>query len=300
MTLDSIAFWTSVLEAAIRLSIPLIILVAGELVSQRSGVMNLGLEGMLAAGAYVGFVVMYSTGSISTACIAAILAGVVIAAIMAGGAIWAGGSQILVGFSIFVMVPAVIAFLHQQEIFETGLLPSQAIIAIPILSGIPLIGRALFAQNLFWYIALALCALTWFLLKHTRLGLAITACGHDPHVAENKGILVKKVRTFATLFCGGCAGLAGASLSIGMLGQFTPGLTEGRGFIALAVVILGRWRLGGVVIAAIAVGFADASRLRLASQIHVSGQLMAMLPWLVVLFLLVAGSRFAGAPRALS
>ena len=139
----------------------------------------------------------------------------------------------------------------------------------------------------------------WAFFNRTLLGLQVTACGHDPKVASLKGVAVLWIRTAATLACGAMAGLAGAALTVGALGQFRPGVTGGLGFIAIAVVILGRWRVQGVVVAAFAIGFADALRLRLGSQLNFPVQLLAMLPWIVVLVMLIAGARFANVPRAL-
>ena len=110
---------------------------------------------------------------------------------------------------------------------------------------------------------------------------------------------MKRVRTIAVLLCGALAGLGGAALTVGALGSFSTGVTGGRGFIAIAIVILGRWRLGGVIIAALAIGLADALRLRLSSQVAVPVQLLAMLPWLVMLAMLILGARWAAGPAGL-
>jgi simple sugar transport system permease protein len=161
------------------------------------------------------------------------------------------------------------------------------------------LGRLFFAQNEFYYIAVALCLVIWALFNRTLWGLQITACGHNPDVAASKGIPVLRVRTSATLACGALAGLAGAALTVGALGQFSPGVTGGLGFVAIASVILGRWRVQGVVVAAMAIGFADAFRLRIGSHVNFPVQLLAMVPWIVVLLMLIAGARFANVPRAL-
>jgi len=292
-------FWISVLEASVRLGVPLLLVALGELIAERSGVINIGLEGMMSAGAYIGFVVMVAVGDAQVAMLVAALAGMAVAAIMAAVAVWGKVNQILTGFALFVMVPAATAFLYQQNMSHLLVTPAMPIIEVPGFSQIPVIGRVLFAQNEFYYIAVALCFAIWALLNRTLFGLKITACGHDPEVAATKGVPVLQLRTIATLACGALAGLAGSALTVGALGQFSPGVTGGLGFIAIAVVILGRWRVQGVVIAAAAIGFADAFRLRLGSQVSFPVQLLAMIPWLVVLLMLIAGARFAGVPRAL-
>lgn len=292
-------FWVSVLEAGIRLTVPLLLLSLGELIAQRSGVINIGLEGKMSAGAYVGFLVMVASGDPALACLCAIVAGMSVSAVMAGVSIYGGVNQILAGFALFVMVPAITAFLYQQNMITLQVTPALPLLPVPWLCDIPFLGRIFFHQNAFYYATIALCVVVWLIVNRTRFGLSMAACGHDPEVAASKGLSVKGLRTLATLLCGAFAGLSGAALTVGALGQFSPGVTGGRGFIAIAVVILGRWRLGGVIVAAVAIGFTDALRLRLASQTQFSGQLMAMIPWIVVLLMLIAGARVARMPRAL-
>jgi simple sugar transport system permease protein len=294
-----VTFWVSVFEASVRLGIPLLLVALGELIAERGGIINIGLEGMMSAGAYIGFVVMAAIGNAQMALLAAALSGMAIAGIMAGVAIWGRVNQILTGFALFVMVPAATAFLYQQSTSSLVVTPALPILALPILSDIPILGRLFFAQNEFYYIAVALCLVIWALFNRTLWGLQITACGHNPDVAASKGIPVLRVRTSATLACGALAGLAGAALTVGALGQFSPGVTGGLGFVAIASVILGRWRVQGVVVAAMAIGFADAFRLRIGSHVNFPVQLLAMVPWIVVLLMLIAGARFANVPRAL-
>lgn len=291
--------WVSILDAAIRLTVPLLLVALGELIAQRSGVIDIGIEGMMSAGAYVGFLLMAATGDAAIASVGAIVAGMSVSSVMAGVSIWGGVNQILTGFALFVMVPAITAFLYQQNMTGLQVTPPLPLLAVPVLSDIPVLGKILFDQNAFYYAAVVLSVGVWFLLNRTSFGLAVAACGQDPEVAASKGLRVKWIRTCATLCCGGFAGLAGAAITVGALGQFSAGVTGGRGFIAIATVILGRWRLPGVVVAAIAIGFTDAAQLRLAGLVHVSGQLMAMIPWFVVLLMLIAGARSAKMPRAL-
>jgi general nucleoside transport system permease protein len=294
-----VTFWVSVLEASVRLGVPLLLVALGELIAERSGVINIGLEGMMSAGAYVGFVTMAGTGSDGAALMAAAVSGAIVAGVMACSAIWTGVNQILTGFALFVMVPAATAFLYQQNMSSLIVTPSLPNLAVPYLSQIPVVGQVLFNQNEFYYIAVCLCFLIWLLFNRTLLGIQITACGHDPEVAASKGVPVLWIRTASTLICGALAGVAGAALTVGALGQFSPGVTGGLGFIAIAAVILGRWRVQGVILAAAAIGLADAFRLRIGSQVHFPIQLLGMLPWLVVLLMLIAGARFANVPRAL-
>jgi general nucleoside transport system permease protein len=294
-----VTFWVSVFEASVRLGVPLLLVALGELIAERSGVINIGLEGMMSAGAYVGFIAMAAGGNAQLAVLAAAIAGMTIAAVMASVSIWGRVNQILTGFALFVMVPSATAFLYQQQTSGLVVTPALPTLAIPYLSEIPWAGRVLFAQNEFYYLAIGLCVVVGLMLDRTLWGLHIVACGQNPDIAASKGVSVLWVRTVATLACGAIAGIGGAALTVGALGQFSPGVTGGLGFIAIAAVILGRWRVLGVVLAASAIGFADAFRLRLGGQVNFPVQLLAMLPWIVVLMMLIAGARFADVPRAL-
>jgi simple sugar transport system permease protein len=234
------------------------------------------------------------------ASIAAAGAGAAAASIMALFAVWGECQQILVGFAIFILVPGVTGFFFEQVAEDLGVTPLLPTHSIPVLSDTPLIGHALFAGNGFYWTVVVVIVGLWFVLSRTRLGLLISASGHDPSTAAVNGVPVKWVRTVAVLVCGALSGLGGAALTVGALGSFSTTVTGGRGFIALAIVILGRWRLAGVVVAALAIGLADACRLRLGGDLGIPVQVMAMAPWLVMLAMLIAGARSAAAPAGLS
>ncbi|BEU27519.1 ABC transporter permease [Paraburkholderia sp. 22B1P] len=288
----------NILEAAIRLSVPVLFVALGEAISQRGGMVNIGLEGFMSVGAFTSFALMASIGNPWIAVAGAALVGTFCAAIMALFAVWGKINQILIGFSLFVALPGLSAYLIQQDQsggFAAALQPYP----IPCLNEIPVIGAVLFAQNGFFYGVVVAAVVVAILLDRTRFGLALGACGHDPAVARSKGINVEWVRTSALLACGALAGIGGAALAIGALGSFTPGVTGGRGFIAIALVILGRWRVGGVVLAAFAIGLVDAIRLRLGGVVAVPVSLLAMAPWLVVLVMLIAGAKKSRMPPAL-
>ena len=291
--------WEGLFEAAMRLTVPVLLVALGELVSQRAGVINIGLEGMMSAGAFVGYLVMATTQNSLAASVAAAFAGGAAASIMALFAVWGECQQILVGFSIFILVPGVTGLFFEQASDSLGVTPLMPEHAIPILSETPLIGHALFAGNGFYWTAVVVTLVLWFVLSRTRLGLLISASGHNPSIAAVNGVPVKSVRTMAVLACGALSGLGGAALTVGALGSFSTTVTGGRGFIALAIVILGRWRLFGVVLAALAIGLADACRLRLGGDLGIPVQVMAMAPWLVMLAMLIAGARSAAAPAGL-
>ncbi|MEZ5121371.1 MAG: ABC transporter permease [Solirubrobacterales bacterium] len=302
-------FTTNLLATSVALMVPLLLAALGELVSERSGVMNIGLEGMIAAGAYFGFTVMQSSHSAWLAAVVGIGCGMAVAALMVVVCVWGHADQILAGFALFILVPGFVAYLFIQstsgsttatttQADATGLLPS---LDVPLLHHIPIVGDSFFSGNGFYYATIVLCVVVWFLITRTRFGLNTQAVGHDPLVAESRGVSVRRVRTLAVLFCGGCAGLAGVALTVGAVGAFTPGIVGGRGFIAIAIVILGRWRIGWTVLAALVVSLCQALELRLTEVAPgFPVLLLGALPWVVVVLMLILGARaFTGAPRAL-
>jgi simple sugar transport system permease protein len=291
-------FAEGVLVTAVSLMVPILLASLGELVSERSGVFNIGLEGMMAAGAYIGFLVMLETSSPWVAAGAGMLAGVAVAALMAGVSVYGGANQIVTGFALFLMAPGIVDFLYAQHT-DLGSTPALGKVSIPGLDSIPLVGEALFSQNGFYYATVLIAVGVFLLVTRTRFGLEAAAAGHDPEAAAAKGVRVKRVRTAATLFAGMLGGLGGAALTVGTLGTYSAGVIAGRGFVAIAIVILGRWRVWPVVLAALAIGLTDALRLRIADDVDIPIQLLGLLPWLVVLVMLILGARTSVMPRAL-
>jgi general nucleoside transport system permease protein len=293
-----VTFAEGVLITGVSLMIPVLLAALGELVSERAGVLNIGLEGMMAAGAYVGFLVMLNTSSPWLSVGAAMLAGMGVALLMVAVSVYGHANQIVAGFALFLMAPGIVDFLYAQNT-DLGNTPALDKIEIPALSDIPLIGEALFAQNGFFYATVGIALLVAFVVGRTQFGLETAAAGHDPAAAAAKGVRVKRVRALATLAAGMLAGLGGAALTVGALGSYSAGVIGGRGFIAIAIVILGRWQVKWVVLAALAIGLTDALRLRLEQEVDIPVQLLGLLPWLVVLAMLIAGARVAVMPRAL-
>lgn len=292
------SFVEGLLVTAVSLSIPVLLAALGELISERAGVLNIGLEGMMAAGAFIGYLVMLNTSNPWLSGAAAMVAGMVVAGLMAAVSVYGGANQIVTGFALFLMAPGIVDFLYAQNT-DLGATPALDNLEIPGLSSIPLIGKALFVQNGFYYATIAIALLVYFVLAKTRFGLEVTAVGHDPGAAEAKGVRVRPVRAAATLCAGMLGGLGGAALTVGTLGSYSSGVIGGAGFVAIAIVILGRWRVGYVVIAALAFGLTDALALRLESDVDIPVQILGLLPWIVVLFMLVIGARVAVMPRAL-
>jgi simple sugar transport system permease protein len=286
-------------DSSIRLTIPLLLGVLGEVISERAGVLNVGLEGMMTAGAFASYVILLVGWGVPAAILLAAVAGAAAACLVALGSVWMRGNQILVGFALFIFLPGIANFLYIQSGWTAGT-PAMPDLALPLLSRIPLIGHIIFDQNIFYYIAIGLMILVWLMFSYTRMGLIIAAVGHDPSAAATKGVHPKRVQTYALIACGIFAGLSGASLALGAVGSYVPNIIGGRGFIVIAIVILGRWSVLGASLGALALGTLDAIRLALAQQPHVPVQLLATLPWLVVMLMLIASAKMhSNAPRTL-
>lgn len=293
-------FIEAVANSSVRLMVPLLLAALGELISQRAGVMNIGLEGMMTGGAFVAYVAALAAWGLPGAMIAAIVAGIVIAMVMAVGTVWLKGNAILVGFALFILVPGLANFLYVQS-GKTDGTPALHIIRIPLLSDIPVIGSALFAQNVFYFIAIGAAVCVWLFFARTRAGLVVSAVGHSPESAQTKGVSPRRVQTYALIACGALAGLAGAALALGSIGAYAPNIVGGRGLIVIAIVILGRWTVQGALAGAFLIAVLDAFKLNIAQHSDIPLQLLSALPWIVVILMLVASTRLkTSAPRTLT
>lgn len=294
-----LAFWSAVLASAVRLTVPTLLAATGELVAQRAGVLNLGLEGMMISGAFSSFAVVVSTGNWVLGLLAGVGGGVLIGAVMVVVSVRGGGNQIVTGLALTLFGLGAAAFLNDQLRDALHTVETLPTIGIPLLKDIPLVGRALFEQNVLAYLAILLVLMVAAVVRWTRFGLEATAIGHAPRSAAAKGVAVRRVRSVATLIAAGAAGLGGAAISIGAVGNFGPNMTAGRGFVAIAVVLLGRWKPAWTVIGAFVFGFTDALQLRLQNLLDVPVQILAALPWVAVLLFLAVGSRLSHMPAAL-
>lgn len=286
-------FDVSWLTATVRLSTPLLYASLGELVAERAGVLNIGLEGMVLTGAFFAFLGTYLTDSLLVGVLVGLGAGAVVAAIMALLAIQGRADQIVVGVGLNLLALGVTTFAF-REVFSGQAevrLDRLPVAPIPGLSRIPVLGPALFRQTIMVYVAFLLVGLVWFLLQRTRWGLAIRAAGERPAAADTAGVSVARVRWAGTLVAGALAGVAGAFLSVGQLGLFIEGMSAGRGFLALAAVIFGGWRPLGVLAACLVFGAADALQLRLQAEATVPGQVWLLVAIVACGYLLLSATR---------
>jgi general nucleoside transport system permease protein len=248
------------LEGTVRTATPLAFAALGETVAERAGVINIGLEGAIIAGAFGGFVAAGS-GSVWAGFLGAALAGVLVAAVFAFFTIRIRADQIITGTAISLLGLGVTATLYRQLYGATGAalsIPTMGITRVPVLSSIPVIGSPLFAQPSITYVLYALIPAVWWWMYKTHTGLGLRATGEDPRAAIAAGINAGKVQLLSILFGGMLGGIAGGVLVIAQAGSFAEGMSAGRGFIAIAIVVLGRWHPLGVAAAALVFGAASA------------------------------------------
>lgn len=295
-------FLQELLTATVRMTTPLLLVALGELYSERVGLVNIGLDGIMTFGASVGFMVGFATGNPYLGLLAGALAGVSINMIFAFCTITLSAEQIIYGMALNILAPAVSTFLYRMAFgIQASLIqgPSLQNIPIPLLSDIPLIGKALFDQTFVVYFLYIIVIVTMVFFNKTKFGLNYKAVGEYPKAAESLGISVFRLKYLGCIICGALAGMGGAFLTTGYINTYSEGIVSGRGFIALSAVIFGRWMPSGVVIATLLFGFSDALQLRL--QIlspSTPYQLISMLPYVFTLTALaVFGIKKAG-PKA--
>ena len=278
-------FVSNLILATVRMAIPLLFIALGELYSERAGMVNIGLEGLAAIGSLIGFLICFITGSTWLGILCGALAGVLVNMIYA-----------------FATITALASFIYRVY-FGKGSDLSQITlmqgIGIPVLKDIPFIGPLLFNQTPMVYIAFILVILTSIFFRKTRAGLNYRAVGENPKAAATLGIRVISVKYLACAVCGALAGVGGAYLTTCYSNTYTEGNIAGRGFIALAAVIFGRWSASGILIACLFFGFCDALQIRLqVASVNIPYQFFQMIPYVAtVIALSIIGSRQLG-PKA--
>ena len=278
--------WRLTLEAAALLLLPAL----GGVISERSGVVNIAMEGMMLTGAFFSVVADLAWHNPWAAALVGIIAGGLMALIHAVVSIRFRADQIVSGIAINIFATGLTVFLVNRlygladvgHVGQANLLPY---INIPLLDQIPFLGRVLFQQNVVVYAALILLVVVHLALFRTRLGLRIRAVGEHPQAADTAGINVYVIRYGAVITSGLLSGLAGAFLAIGISNTFVPNMTDGRGYIALAAVIFGKWTPFGAFVACLIFGLGQAIYDN-NSIIHVSQYLLSMLPYVLTLVVL--------------
>ncbi|MBJ7471490.1 MAG: ABC transporter permease [Solirubrobacteraceae bacterium] len=283
-------FIEDVLAGAVRYGSSVIFATQGELISERAGVINLGIEGSMLCGALAAFATASATGSAVAGIFAGLAAGGVLAAIHAFLVIWRGANQLAAGLAISFLGLGLTAALGVSFVSKqiTGL----GAIEIPLLSDIPILGKVLFTQDALTYLALILPFIVLFALSRTKWGLILRATGERPEVVRAYGYDPKHVRAAAVILGGALAGLGGAQLVLAYTLNWVENVTVGRGFVAVALVIFGAWRPLGAAAGALVFGAALSLQLQLQARgVDVSIWLLQMAPYVLTLLVLVFTSR---------
>jgi simple sugar transport system permease protein len=289
------------LSTAVAFAMPTALAAVGETVAERAGVLNLGLEGMLLGGALASFLVAYYLGSVALGTLAGIAIGIGLGALMAFLSVTLRTEQIINGIAIVLLAQGLTAFVF-EKLFGGEEQPTVAGIPdleVPLLADIPGVGPVLFEQNALFYIAFALVIVVWIVLVRTRFGLSVSAVGESPAAADAAAVSVARTRWLALLICGGMAGMGGAVLVLGQLNLFEAGVSGGRGWIAIALVIFGRWNPPLVLGGALLFGFTDALQIRVqavsgGSASTVPTEIFGALPYVVTLAVMVTATVVAG------
>ena len=289
------------LAAGIRLAMSIGIAALGEAVGQRSGVLNVGVEGIMLLGAFLAALGALSSGSPWGGLALACLGGVLLGALHGWFAIVQRADQIVSGIAIVILGLGLSSFMFRLTMGTApSALPAFRALDLGPLSALPLIGPVLFGQNILAYLTVLVAIILWFVLARTPLGLAIRACGENPQAAEADGINVNAVRFGCVLFGGAMAGIGGAYLAIAQINSFVENMVVGRGFIAIACVVFGRWHPFGTLAAALGFGITEAAQIRLQTWYpEVPYQFFVMLPYLLAIGALVFMARSAALPQAL-
>ncbi len=311
-------FIVSLITAGIRLAVPVLLAVLGEIVTERSGILNLGLEGIMAVGGLAGFMVAYylesgllagTTGDWSAwlGLAAGLIAGAAMGLIMAVLSVTLGADQVVSGITLVVFGVGVSDYLYRQAFSSlTARVSGMEPYPIPLLSRIPVVGPILFNHTPPVYLAFLLVLLVWFFLFRTTWGLRIRSVGENPTAAETSGVDVGRVRYAGTLIGAALVGLGGAVLTVVQLKLYREGIMAGRGWIAVALVIFARWRPSLALLGALLFGLADSLQYRIQALSQegrgagaIPYEFLLMLPYVLTILALFLRVRRSDQPSAL-
>jgi simple sugar transport system permease protein len=290
-------------DATVRTATPLVLAALGETLVERAGIINIGLEGIILSGAF-GALVGATRFGVAGGFVAGVLGGVVIALLFALFVVELRCDQIITGTAITLLAVGLTGTLYRSLYGASGAALSIATLSptpVPLLSRIPIFGSGIFEQPLVAYFAYALIPATWWWTYRTHAGLALRAVGESPIAAEVAGVRVRRVRIAAITFGGALGGLAGATLVLAQAGTFAENMSAGRGFVAIAIVVLGRWHPLGVALAALLFGASSALQFLLQAEgFALPYQLFLALPYALTLAALAGVAGRVRAPAALA
>lgn len=297
----SFAVLSGIAHSGIRLATPYIYAAIGEMFVQRSGVLNLGVDGIMLMGAFAAFYATFYTENLWLGVTLALLVGAVMGLLMAVVSVTMKAEQGISGIGLYLVGLGLSDLLFKTLIGSVVGISGFAVLHLPGLSDLPIVGEIFFDHSILIYLAYLSVPISWFVLNKTTFGLKIRAVGHNPEAADSLGVQVNRVR-YATLLLGGAlAGLAGASLSVGLLNVFQQNMTNGMGFIAVALVYFGSWRPFGILGGALL--FSTVNALQLWVQVKgvaIPSDLAVMLPYILTIFALALAVRQVQQPAALT
>ena len=289
----NVAFITSLLAGTVRITTPILIASLGELITERTGILNLSIEGHMLIGAFVGFLVSFYSGSLWLGMGAALAAGALLSLIFSFMAITLKIDQTVTGLTINILSAGLCFFFYRLAFPEVGSgnLPNVKIFStlpIPFLSNIPILGEAFFNHNILVYLTYFCVPLTYIFLYRSKYGLIVRCIGENPRAVDMKGISVIGYQYKAVMLGGMLSGAGGAFLSLAATGMWLPDITSGRGWIAFAIVIFGNWRPVNIMFAALFFGFLDSLQLQIQGVgIQFPYQIMLALPYLLTIVALL-------------
>jgi general nucleoside transport system permease protein len=294
-------FLSALIFGAVTAAIPLLLAGLGEQMSEKAGVLNIGIEGMMICGAYTGFLGAFYGGSIWLGFLTGALGGMAVAALMVLLCVRLGLNQIVIGIGLTLGFEGLTALLHHFQFSRTyPRLDAVNVTAIPLLSDIPVIGPALFKHHLIVYLAVALVFVLAYVYRRTQLGLNLQAAGDKPAALDVAGVDVVRTRAVAVLSTGALAGIGGAYLANIGAGIFVPFITNGAGFLGIVLAMLARgrpaWVLGGALLFGVSLSLTTAMQV---AGINVPTDIIQMLPFVAVMVMLVLFGRKSSLPAAL-
>jgi len=300
-----LGFLISIFAGAVRMGTIILFGALGELIAERSGVLNLSVEGMILSGALAGFLAAFYSGSLWLGVLFAALAGVLISIIFALLAVLFQIDQTVSGLSLNIFASGLTFFIYRTLFPDVGTvkIPNMvpfSTVKIPFLSNIPILGEILFSHYALSYIALIMVAVIAFYLYRTKSGLILRTMGENPRAVDMKGVNVTRYRFFAVMFGGLMAGLAGSFITLCSSGLFVQDITAGRGWLAIAIVIFGNWKPGRILLASLFFGFIDALQMQIqALGVDLPFQLFLAMPYILTTVAVFLGRTRSGQPIAL-
>ena len=290
-----------ILYSGIRLAAPYLFAALGETVSQRAGVLDLGVDGIMLMGSFVAFYVVFKTGNLWLGVAASIGVGILMGLLMAVISVTFQAEQGISGIGLYLFGLGLSSLLFRTMIGSVKGITSFQPLRIPVLSDIPVIGEIFFNHNILVYMAYVMVPVIWFIFGKTTLGLKIRAVGQNPEAADSLGVNVNRVRYFGVMFGAAMAGVAGATLSTGLMGVWQDNITNGIGFIAVALVYFGGWRPLGVLFGSLLFATVNAFQLWIQVKgIPIPSELAIMLPYVLTIIVLVFASGRVRQPAALT